>query len=128
MAQSFGKIYIHLVFNTKYKQPLIAKSIKGDLHRHMIGTLKELGCQTLAINSIEDHVHILFRISRTRSMSEVAEKVKGSSSKWIKLCYPHLDNFYWQRGYGAFSVCEYHVNKIKNYIAKQEKHHAKKLS
>ena len=70
-----------------------------------------------------NHVHILFRASRTISVAIVMEEIKKSSSKWMKN-QPDVNSlFYWQRGYGAFSVSRSHVNAVARYIANQKDHH-----
>jgi putative transposase len=74
---------------------------------------------------VEDHVHILCRLSKTRSVSELVRELKRESSKWLKTKGPELADFHWQDGYGAFSISPGHVGKLKEYIATQEEHHRK---
>lgn len=126
MSQSLSKLYIHLTFSTKHRQPLICNEIRSDLHSYMAGTFKELKSPALIINSVTDHVHFLFRLSKNVALTVIVEQVKKSSSKWMK---EHTDNtsFYWQRGYGAFSVSSSKVDIVTRYIARQEEHH-KQLS
>ncbi len=57
---------------------------------------------------------------------KLLEEVKSHSSKWIKTKDDSLKNFYWQNGYGAFSVNPAQVDKVIAYIANQEEHHRKK--
>ncbi len=49
--------------------------------------------------------------------------MKKGSSKWIKSKGPHYANFYWQPGFGVFSVSESLVETVRHYIAKQWEHH-----
>jgi REP element-mobilizing transposase RayT len=73
------------------------------------------------VGGVSDHVHLLFGMSRTLSISKVVEEVKKESSKWAK---QHVDpNFYWQGGYGAFSVSPSNLEAVRTYILNQEKHH-----
>ena len=76
----------------------------------------------VAINSVEDHIHILFSQHRTKSQSEILKELKQSSSKWLKT-KPELPHFTWQGGYGAFSVSSSQKKNVINYIAKQQEHH-----
>lgn len=124
MSQSLSKIYIHLVFNTKGRQPLIYKNIKKELHAYMAGILKRHECPALIINSVPDHIHILFRMSKKITLATIVEEVKKNSSRWMK---KHTGNstFYWQKGYGAFSVSSSGVDAVIRYIARQEEHHAR---
>ena len=89
----------------------------------MAGILLEQACPARLINSVEDHVHILFELSRTVTMADAAEKVKRSSSKWIKTQGIEFEHFRWQAGYGAFAVSAGDVEKVVEYIAIQREHH-----
>jgi len=70
-------------------------------------------------------VHLLFGLSRTRTVAEVVEKVKTSSSKWLKSKDASLGAFHWQAGYGVFSVSQSDADKVVDYIRNQEAHHRK---
>ena len=89
----------------------------------MATVLANLNSPAVLINSVEDHVHILFNMSRTVTLAQVVEDVKKSSSKWIKTQSPKLSIFAWQAGYGAFSVSESNVPVVTRYIHNQEEHH-----
>ncbi|MEQ1840087.1 MAG: transposase [Verrucomicrobiales bacterium] len=89
----------------------------------MATVLANLNSPAVLINSVDDHVHILFKMGRTISLAQVAEDVKKSSSKWIKTQGPNYEKFAWQAGYGGFSVSESNVPKVANYIRNQEEHH-----
>ena len=115
-----------MIFSTKLSKPLIAQAIKNELYSYMASILKDCNCSPIIIGGIEDHVHILCKLSKTRSMSSVVEDVKKKSSKWIKTKGVGYNNFYWQNGYGAFSIGESQVNTLKEYIQNQEEHHRKK--
>jgi REP element-mobilizing transposase RayT len=89
----------------------------------MASILKNLNSPPLIINSMPDHVHILFRVSKTITIADVMEEVKKSTSKWMKIQQNGEPSFYWQRGYGAFSLSGSHLNVVTKYIANQKKHH-----
>jgi putative transposase len=72
---------------------------------------------------VEDHVHLLFGLSRTRTIAEVVESIKTSSSKWVKTKNAALAEFHWQSGYGAFSVSQSHAAIVAAYIDNQAEHH-----
>jgi len=126
MPQSLVKNYVHIVFSTKNRQPFIDQSIKEELHAYLGGTCKELGCPVLAVGGVEDHVHILCMLSRNMALSELVGKVKANSSKWIKTKGEQYANFYWQNGYGAFSVNPTETEVVIKYIQNQEEHHKKR--
>lgn len=79
----------------------------------------------MLINSVEDHVHILFELGRTVAVSDAVEECKKTSSKWIKTQGAAYAQFAWQAGYGAFAVSESNVDAVRNYIANQPEHHRK---
>ena len=126
MPQSLARLHIHLVFSTKHREHLITDAVRASLHAYVATVLQNLGCAPVLINSVEDHVHILFELARTVSVSRAVEDVKKSSSKWIKTQGQEFAGFAWQAGYGAFAVSESHVGVVRNYIAGQQEHHRKK--
>ncbi len=125
MPQSLASILVHVVFSTKHRQPLIKPEIEEELFKYMSAICQEYECPAIAINGTEDHVHMLNSLSRKMALSDLIEEVKKSSSKWIKTKGPAYKNFYWQNGYGAFSIGQSGVEKLKRYIAKQKDHHQK---
>lgn len=123
MGQSLSQMYIHLVFRTKYGRPYIQENIEPSLHSYMAGILKNMESPALIINSVPDHIHILFRLSKNYALAKVVEQVKKQSSKWMK--EKGVDGFTWQIGYGAFSVSSYKEDVVTNYIIRQKEHHKK---
>ena len=125
MSQSLAKLITHLTFSTKLRRPLITPEVRAKLRAYLRGILENLDSPAIEINSVADHVHMLFCLSRKRSLANVVEQLKKGSSKWIKAKAPALAGFYWQAGYGAFSVSQSNVPAVRKYIANQEKHHRK---
>jgi REP element-mobilizing transposase RayT len=126
MPQSLAKNSLHLVFSTKNRHPFINSEIQPELHSYIATVLKTLISPALIINSMEDHIHILFLLHRTVTLSKAVEEIKKSSSKWIKTKSPELSDFAWQSGYGAFSVSESNIESVKSYIQNQQEHHRTK--
>jgi putative transposase len=89
----------------------------------MAGVLRDLGCPAVIVNSVEDHVHILFELARTVAVCDAVEEVKKRSSKWLKTQGPDLSAFAWQAGYGAFAVSKSRVDTVREYVARQREHH-----
>ncbi len=121
MPQSLANVVVHLVFSTKHRAPYLHKPLSDELHSYLGGILLNSGCSPLEMGGVEDHVHILFGLSRTISLAQVAEKVKTSSSKWLKT--KGLPEFAWQSGYAALSVDVQGVLGVREYIRGQEAHH-----
>lgn len=84
MGQSLVKNYIHIVFSTKYRQPLIKEFIADELYSFLGGVCKELECQPIKIGGYYDHVHILCMLSKKIALMKLLEEIKSHSSKWIK--------------------------------------------
>lgn len=125
MANAYSALYYHLVFSTKNR----IESITPPLERRV---WKALGAAASAhrmipvrIGGIEDHVHVLLNAPRTLAPFQIAQFIKGSSSRWINLAIPELEGFAWQTGYGIFSVSRSAVNSTARYIANQRVHHSR---
>ena len=123
MAQSLASIFVHLVFSTKNRAPLIRPDIEGQLHAYLATIFHECQCPALKVGGMPDHVHALFSLHRTKTLADIVEEVKKCSSKWIKTKGDDYRDFQWQAGYGAFSVSESAITSVREYIANQRTHH-----
>jgi len=123
MSQSLANIVVHLVFSTKERRPLLRDKERSELHAYIAGVLKNHDSTLIEINSVRDHVHVLFAQSKNHAPAKIVEQVKSSSSGWIK----EQDNWYvdfaWQGGYGEFSVSPVQVESVRDYIRKESEHH-----
>lgn len=125
MPQSLVKNYMHLIFTTKYRQHLIHPPVEEELHAYLGGICKRMECHPIKIGGYTDHVHILCMLSTKMALMKLLEEVKSHSSKWMKTKGEDLSNFYWQDGYGAFSVNPAEIDRVIAYIANQKEHHSK---
>jgi len=126
MSQSLSKIYLHIVFSTKNRTPFLRdQSIRSKMHAYLAGAFKGMESPAVLIGGTEDHVHVLCRFSRDRTVSQLIRESKRTSSKWIKTQHVDCRRFQWQVGYGAFSVSASLVEKVRKYIESQEQHHKK---
>lgn len=125
MSQSLAKIITHAIFSTKHREPIILPEIRKDLCSYLGGILTHLESPPIEINCTADHTHMLFCLSKNHSIANVIKEAKQGSSKWIKTQSPLLQNFYWQGGYGSFSVSQSMITVIRKYISNQEEHHRK---
>jgi REP element-mobilizing transposase RayT len=125
MPQSLSRILVHLVFSTKNREPRLTTAIQTELHPYIAGTLDNIDCPSLQVGGVEDHVHLFFGLSRTRTIAGVVEIVKTSASKWIKTKDASMADFHWQSGYGAFSVSQSDADAVVAYIRNQAQHHQK---
>ncbi len=126
MPQSLAQIYLHLVFSTKDRTPYLKDSaIRSEAHKYLGGTCNKLQCPVPVVGGVADHVHILCRFGRTTSVSGLVKELKCDSSAWVKSKAASMKDFYWQNGYGAFSVSPSHVEDLRACILNQEEHHRK---
>jgi len=125
ISQSFVKLYAHIVFHTKNNVKYIREEIEDELYSYLGGILRNYKSIPFQIGGTSDHIHILCTLPKTMTLAEIAEEVKKSSSKWIKTKGVHYRNFYWQDGYGGFSVGWSQVETVKIYIRNQKQHHSK---
>ncbi len=117
------KVDVHVIFSTKNRIPFLADEVvRLRLHRQLVEICEAIHCPCLRVGGIEDHVHILLRLPQDRPMAWVVQEMKKRSSAW--LAARRLgENFYWQDGYGAFSISPQHAAAVIHYIENQEEHH-----
>jgi REP element-mobilizing transposase RayT len=126
MPQSLSAVYIHLVFSTKDRRPLLRdRAVRTALHEYLGGISKKLECPPLIIGGVEDHVHLLARFGRTVTQAEWVKELKRVSHGWLTEQGRDYADFEWQGGYADFSVSQSNLEAVKEYIAGQEEHHQK---
>jgi REP element-mobilizing transposase RayT len=123
MGQSLVNNYIHLIFSTKNRANLIVPEIEEELYKYIGGICNNLDCKPLQIGGTTDHIHIICTLSKKISLIDLLEEVKSSTSKWIKSKGNKFRQFYWQNGYGSFTVSPDRVQLVKKYISNQKEHH-----
>ena len=126
MPQSLARIVLHVVFSTKNRVPFLKNiELRSRFHAYLAGALQQLDCEPVLVDGVEDHVHILCNLSRTITVAKLVEELKKGSSKWMKEQGPAYHDFFWQSGYGAFSVSQSNIERVREYVASQEEHHRK---
>jgi putative transposase len=123
MSQSLTNIIIHIVFSTKKRQTWLYNDICRELYPYINKILENHKCHTYQIGGMPDHIHIVCALGKTISLAKLIEEIKISTSKWIKTKNNRFADFYWQSGYGVFSVSQTHLDILKSYVANQEHHH-----
>jgi len=126
MSHSMSKIWIHLIFGTKERAPLIKPFFGSQLYNHIkILLVKDFESKVKIINGTKNHIHILFLQNQNYSISNLVKNIKGNSSHWINQNGFIRTKFSWQTGYGAFSVSESKIVDVLKYIGQQKEHHQK---
>jgi REP element-mobilizing transposase RayT len=122
MPQSLVKILVHIVWSTKDRVRMIDPEIEPRLFAYIRGIIENNGGRMIIAGGDADHIHILISIGR-KDISELIGDIKRDSSFWIKKQGTQYRKFYWQRGYGAFSIGQSQVSTVKRYILNQKEHH-----
>jgi putative transposase len=125
MSHSYNKVWIHAIWSTKGREPLILSKIETAVYKYMQQQFEELGCNCRIVNGMPDHVHCLFLLNSQKSIAEVLKQVKGSTSHYINEQNWIAAKFAWQTGYAAYSVSESQMEKVTAYIMNQKQHHNK---
>jgi len=120
MAHTYANNFIHCIFSTKERRPLIAADRMTGLHAYLGGIARSEGFTLIEAGGTANHIHLLFILPAPYSLATAVQKLKGSSSRWMG------KGFAWQEGYGAFSVSPSQVLAVKKYIQNQEQHHHKR--
>lgn len=124
MSHTYPRIWIHTVFGTKLRKPLIQPTFEQSLYEHIKNHFEvDFHCLVRIINGCPDHVHILFLLSPNYALKDILQNIKGESSHWVNEQDFMTTKFAWQIGYGAFSVSESNVEIVRRYIANQKVHH-----
>jgi putative transposase len=126
MANTFTQIHIQAIFAVQNRKSLISKSWEKRLYQYITGVIQNHGHKLLAINGMPDHVHMLFGMRPTQSLSDLMRDIKGDSSLWINENKLVTGKFSWQEGFGAFSYSKSQIPAVARYIENQDLHHKKK--
>ncbi len=127
MANTYTQIHIHAVFSVQNRECIISNQWRDELYKYITGIIHNHHHKLLIINGMPDHIHILFGMRPTQSISDLLQDIKGNSSKWINDKRFVRGKFSWQEGYGAFSYSKIQLPSLIQYIEKQQDHHVKKL-
>jgi REP element-mobilizing transposase RayT len=120
MPHTYACNFIHCVFSTKDRRPLITAARTTELHAYMGAIARGEGFALITAGGTANHIQLLFVLPAAVSLAHAVQKLKGSSSRWMG------EGFSWQEGYGAFSVSPSQVEVVKRYIENQEEHHRKR--
>jgi putative transposase len=123
MSATYTNLLVHLVYSTKNRAPLIPDTVREELHRYISGIVRGEKCKVVEINSVEDHVHILIRLTPSKALSDLVRAIKANSSHWLNERKLGKGRFRWQDGYAAFSVSESQSDRVIAYIKRQREHH-----
>ena len=122
---SFIKVYIHFVWSTKNRVPYLAtRELRKKMWKHILENGKKKGIYIDFVNGYTEHCHCLVSLGDDQTLRKTMQLIKGESSFWINKEQLIPDKFDWQDEYFAVSVSESIIDKVRNYIKNQEKHHS----
>lgn len=122
----FVKIWVHVVFGTKNREPFLVKETREKVIAHILENAKSKGIFIDCINGFIDHLHILISLGSEENIAKVVNLIKGEISYWINKNKITKTKFEWADEYFAVSVSESQVDVLRKYIRNQEEHHKKK--
>jgi putative transposase len=123
----FIRIWIHYVWATKNRQPVLIDKFRYQLFDHIRQNARTKQIFLNEINGYHDHVHCLISLGSDQTVEKIAQLLKGESSFWFN----NKSNFKtekleWQDECFAVSVSESQLDTVKAYIHNQEIHHKKR--
>jgi REP element-mobilizing transposase RayT len=125
MGNTYASLHYHVVFSTKNRVRHISQDVEDRVWAYIGGVARAHRMTALQVGGIEDHIHVLVTAPSTLAPSQIAQYLKGDSSKWIHAEFPNLTEFAWQDGYGAFTVSKSNIPLVITYIQNQREHHRK---
>jgi putative transposase len=126
MANTYASLQYHVIFSTKNRETWIHPDIEQRVWAYIGGIARKHEMIALQVGGIEDHIHALIAAPTTIAPSQIAQYLKGDSSKWIHDEFKALSGFNWQDGYAAFTVSKSNINAVREYIKTQREHHRRR--
>ncbi len=127
LRRSKSEIYLHFVWATYQRLPLITESVEQIVYGCILKEAHKHGCEVLTLGGVADHVHLLLKMPSKHSPSFLMQRIKGGSSTFARDRLASSGDFFgWQDGYGVFSVSRTHKKWVAEYVQNQKQHHADK--
>ena len=123
---SYVTVWLHCVWSTKGREPLLTKEIRSTLFQHIFENGRKKGIWVDCVNGYQEHVHVLISLDKTMTIANALQLMKGESANWLNKNTSVKDKIHWQDDYFAVSVGHSQVEKVRNYIKNQEAHHSNK--
>ena len=123
MAMAFWRLFYHLIWATKEREPLITSNLEAELYGYLTGKADFLGSIAYAIGGVEDHVHMVVSVPPKLAIADFVRHLKGSSAHHMNHLPGAPGNFGWQRGYGVISLGQRQLRRAIEYVHNQKEHH-----
>ena len=119
MGRSLSILWVHVIFSTKNREPLINAENEPFIFSNIKEALNKMNCRLLSINGVEDHIHILFQLHPSVCLADCIKQIKASTS-FNRNLQNKNDYFQWQEGYAAYSISQNRLEKVSRYIQNQK--------
>jgi len=126
MANTYTRVYIHIIFAAYGRAGLISSTWNERLHKYITGIIQNHGHKLIAINSVPDHIHFFVGMKPDEAISDLVRDTKRDSTNFVNDEIRPRGKFGWQQGFGAFSYSHSQIDAVVQYILHQEEHHRKK--
>jgi REP-associated tyrosine transposase len=126
MANTYASLHYHVVFSTKNREPWLADDMRERVWAYIGGIARTHKMTALQVGGVADHIHALINAPAIFPPAQIAQHLKGDSSKWIHGEFRNMRGFSWQDGYGAFTVSKSNLPEVVRYIKNQRQHHQRK--
>jgi putative transposase len=124
MRRSRIEVYLHFVWATWHREPIITSCLESSLYHCIEMEANRLGCDTLAIGGMPDHIHLVLKIPATHSISDIMKRIKGVSSTFARTQIGEDNFFGWQDNYGVLSFSSRNKSDVIHYVLNQKRHHS----
>jgi putative transposase len=121
----FCRLFYHLVWATKNREPLLTPQVEPVIHGLLRSKAVRLRVQVFALNGIEDHVHLIASIPPSLAVATLVGQVKAASSTLFNKAHSGNPPFFWQQEYGAFTFDSKRLPYHVEYVLHQKEHHGR---
>jgi REP element-mobilizing transposase RayT len=123
MRAPFTQLYLHVVWATWDRMPLIREAWEDRLYGAIHAKCRQLKAEPLAAGGVQDHVHLLVRLPTTLAVADLVKEAKGASSHLMTHMVAPGEFFKWQGAYGAFTLAKADLGRVIDYVRRQKQHH-----
>ena len=116
----------HLVFCPKFRRRVLVGEVARRINVLFTECCLVNRWELHEIGINKDHVHLLIQTRPAEKISEVVQRLKGGSSRVIRLEHPELEEFlwgdsFWSDGYFAESIGSKNEAIMRKYISEQHR-------
>jgi putative transposase len=100
---SFVKVWVHLVWSTKNREPVLTQDIRGKIFDHILENARTKDIFIDFIGGHIDHIHCLISLGKGQEIEKIVQLIKGESAHWVNKSKLSRRKFGWQEEYFAVS-------------------------